>query len=43
MVAGNNNNAQSAGSNPATELDFLQWVNSLNSVENREKALLELW
>ncbi|KAM3187929.1 hypothetical protein ACTXT7_001335 [Hymenolepis weldensis] len=42
MVSGNNNNVQAVGSNPTSEIDFYQWVSNLNSVETREKALLEL-
>lgn len=42
MVSGNNNNVQGVGSNPTSEMDFYQWVSNLNSVETREKALLEL-
>ncbi|VDO09634.1 unnamed protein product [Rodentolepis nana] len=42
MVSGNNSNSQGVGSNPTSEIDFYQWVSNLNSVESREKALLEL-
>lgn len=43
MVSGNANNVQGVASNPTAEIEFYQWVNSLNALETREKALLELW
>ncbi|KAM7537481.1 hypothetical protein Aperf_G00000072407 [Anoplocephala perfoliata] len=42
MVGGNANNVQGVASNPSAEIEFYQWVNSLNALETREKALLEL-